>query len=92
GNTEEIDHFQIETIPIVPRSMLAHFEAGECIVTEANSGYVLFTKLERYYLLSEMNNLPLSSEKEYKCSVNPFDKRYTYVIKQAAKRPFDFDF
>lgn len=92
GNTEEIDHYQIETIPIVPRSMLAHFDAGECIVTEANSGYVLFTKLERYYLLREMNNLPLSSEKEYKCSVNPFDKRYTYVIKQAKKSPFDFDF
>lgn len=92
GNTEEIDHYQIETIPIVPRSMLAHFEVGECIVTEANSGYVLFTKLERYYLLSEMNNLPLSSEKEYKCSVNPFDKRYTYVIKQDDKSPFDFDF
>lgn len=92
GSTEEIDHYQIETIPIVPRSMLAHFEAGECIVTEANSGYVLFTKLERYYLLKEMNNLPLSSEKQYKCSVNPFDKRYTYVIMQAEKRPFDFDF
>ncbi|MDE5593168.1 MAG: type IV secretory system conjugative DNA transfer family protein [Clostridiales bacterium] len=91
GNTEEIDHYQIETIPIVPRSMLAHFDAGECIVTEANSGYVLFTKLERYYLLREMNDLPLSSEKEYKCSVNPFDKRYTYVIKQS-KSPFDYDF
>lgn len=93
GNTEEIDHYQLETIPIVPRSMLAHFEAGECIVTEANSGYVLFSKLERYYLLREMNNLPLASEKEYKCSVNPFDKRYTYVIKtDTEKRMFDFDF
>lgn len=62
--------------------MLAHFEAGECIVTEANSGYVLFSKLERYYLLREMKDLPLSSEKEYKCPVNLFDKRFVYSVKR----------
>lgn len=93
GSKEDIEKYQIETISIVPKSMLAHFEAGECIITEANSGYVFYSKLERYYLLDEMKNLPLSSEKEYKCSVNPFDKRYTYILtKNNGRRPFDFDF
>lgn len=94
GNKEDIEHYQLETIPIVPKSMLAHFEAGECIITEANSGYVLFSRLERYYLLNEMNNLPLSSEKEYKCPVNPFDKRYTYDLTKDNRHhhKFDFDF
>ncbi len=80
GSKEEIEQYQIETIPVVPKSMLAHFEEGECIITEANSGYVFYSKLERYYLLDEMKDLPLSSEKDYKCSINPFDKRYTYVV------------
>ncbi len=94
GSNEDIEHYQIETIPIVPKSMLAHFEAGECVITEANSGYVLYSKLERYYLLNEMKDLPLSSEKEYKCSVNPFDKRYTYIVTKdkTHRRPFDFGF
>lgn len=94
GSKEDIEHYQLETIPIVPKSMLAHFEAGECIITEANSGYVLFSRLERYYLLNEMNNLPLSSEKEYKCPVNPFDKRYTYDLTKDNRHhhKFDFDF
>lgn len=92
GDKENIEHYQLETIPIVPKSMLSHFEAGECIVTEANCGYVLFSKLERYYLLDEMKNLPLSFEKEYASSVNPFDKRYTYVLPQKQRRRFNFDF
>lgn len=93
GSKEDIEHYQIETVPIVPKSMLAHFEAGECVITEANSGYVFYSKLERYYLLNEMKDLPLSSEKEYKCSVNPFDKRYVYVMDETDDDDDDnFDF
>ncbi len=94
GSKEELEHYQIETIPIVPKSVLAHFEPGECIITEANSGYVLYSKLERYYRLDEMKNLPLASEKEYTSTVNPFDKRYTYIIRKndARRRLYDFDF
>ncbi len=92
GSKESIDHYQIETIPVVPKSMLAHFEEGECVITEANSGYVLFSKLDRYYLIDEMNHLPLTDEKKYCCSVNPFDKRYTYVVSPKKRRSFDFDF
>lgn len=93
GSKEDIEHYQIETIPVVPKSELAHFEPGECIITEANSGYVLYSKLERYFLVDEMKNLPFASENEYKCAVNPFDKKYTYVVTKATKRhSFDFDF
>lgn len=92
GKGSDIDTYHIETIPLIPKSMLSHFQPGECIITEANSGYVMFSKLERYYLCEEFNNLNLASEKEYTCSINPFDKRYTYVMpkKQKKRNPFDF--
>ena len=91
---EDIEHYQLETIPIVPKSVPAHFEPGECIITEANSGYVLYSQLERYYLLDEMKNLPTASEREYECAVNPFDKKYMYVVTKSNGRrhPFDFGF
>lgn len=92
GSMAEIDCYQLETIPLVPKSKLSCLKTGECIVTEANCGYVMFSMLERYYLCEEMNNLPLSSESDYKCKVNPFDRRYTYEFKAPAKNPFDFDF
>ena len=94
GKGAEMESYQIETIPLVPVSELSHFKPGECIITEANSGYVMFSKLERYYLCDEFKNLPLSSEKDYTCSVDPFDKRYTYDMqknegKSKAFNPFD---
>ncbi len=85
GSKESIEQYQIETIPVMPKSVLAHFEPGECIITEANSGYVFYSKLERFYLLDEMKNLPLSSEKEYECAINPFDRRYVYRLPQTKK-------
>ena len=92
GSGEEIEHYALETIPLVPKSMLAHFEPGECIITEANSGYVLFSKLERYYLCNEFKNLPQLSTRDYVCAVDPFDKRFKYVIKKRKSRnPFDDD-
>ena len=91
GKGADIETYQIETIPLVPKSMLSHFQPGECIITEANSGYVMFSKLERYYLCDEFKNLKLASEKEYQCCVNPFEKRYTYMLTKKKKRnPFDF--
>lgn len=91
GSGAEIDTYHIETIPLIPTSVLSHFKAGECIVTEANSGYVMFSMLERYYLCGEFCNLPLASEKDYVCRVNPFDKKYTYKISERKKKNlFDF--
>ncbi len=78
GNGAEMDSYQFETIRLIPKSMLSHFSLGECIVTEANCGYVLFSKLERYYLCKEFTEIPLSDEKEYVGRANPFDKKYTF--------------
>lgn len=93
GRSEDIEHYQIETIPLVPKSALSHLAVGECVITEANSGFVLFSKMERYYLCDEFKDLPQLSEREYRCSVNPFDKRYTYTPtkpSKARKSLFDY--
>lgn len=92
GNGSDIETYHIETIPLVPKSMLSHFQPGECIITEANSGYVMFSKLERFYLCDEFKSLKLASEKDYVCEINPFDKRYTYTVPKSRKKssnPFD---
>lgn len=92
GKGADLEYYQIETIPLIPKSMLAHFQPGECIITEANSGYVMFSKLERYFLCDEMKDLKLASEKDYYCKINPSDKKYTYVRPKDKKRKFNFDF
>ncbi|MDE6201105.1 MAG: type IV secretory system conjugative DNA transfer family protein [Clostridiales bacterium] len=93
GSGEEIEHYKIETIPLVTKSMLSKLKSGECIVTEANSGYVMFSRLERYYMCPEFNNLPLADEKKYKCSVNPLDSKYRYIYNEriAYRRRFKFN-
>ena len=85
GSGEEIDHYVIETIPLVPKSMLCKLKPGECIVTEANEP-VLFSRLERYYLCPEYSTLPLADEKDYTCSVDPLDPKYTYIYSGGALR------
>ncbi len=79
GSKEEIDNYQIETIPLMPKSILANLKVGECIVTEANCGYVFFSKLERYYQCKELNELPQADDKEYRVNLNPLSPQYTYV-------------
>lgn len=86
GSKDEMEQFEIETIPVAPRSMLANLKPGECIVTEANCGYVMFSKMERYFLCDEYAFLQTSSEKDYHSTVNPLDKKYIYVP-QKQKKP-----
>ncbi|MDE6408101.1 MAG: type IV secretory system conjugative DNA transfer family protein [Anaeroplasmataceae bacterium] len=81
GNKEEIETYQIETIPLMPKSILAGLKVGECIVTEANCGYVLYSKLERYFQCAEFNQLPLADDKKYITAINPLDRKYAYVRK-----------
>lgn len=80
GSGVDIDQYQTETIRRIPKSMLAHFEPGECVITEANSGYVMWSKLERYYLCPEFTDVEMDDEKKYQSPLNPFDEKYTYVI------------
>lgn len=92
GKGADIENYQAETIPLVPKSRLAHFQPGECIITEANSGYVMLSKLERYFLCDEFKDLPLSSVNDYKNSVDFLDKKYEYIVSSRRKKrnPFDF--
>lgn len=78
GHGGEIEHYLIETIPLVPQSNLTKLQIGEAVVTEAKCGYVMLSKLERYYLCPEFANLPTSDYREYKCSLNPLDDNYEY--------------
>ncbi len=91
GRESEIENYQIETIALMPKSKLAHFETGECVITEANSGYVLFSKLERYYQCKEFMDTQ-SDEKQYKGGVNLFDKKYNYILPEMKKKRSPFDF
>ncbi len=86
GDGAEINNFSIETIPLVPRSSLTCFEEGECVVTEANSGYVLRSKIERYYKCREFSNLELSDDNDYEPPVNPHDKKYKLKTPQKRQR------
>lgn len=99
GSKATIENYQLETIPNMPISELSHLEPGDCIVTEANSGYVLYSRLERYYMCKEFSDLPQSDYREYKCAINPFDERYTYVLSSSKTKKktnlfddFNFDF
>lgn len=78
GKGAEIETYQIETIPLVTKSRLAHFAEGECVVTEANCGYVMLSRLVRFYECPEFTSMPPSREADYKPAVNPFDERYIY--------------
>jgi type IV secretion system protein VirD4 len=78
GQGTEIENYQLETIPLMPNSRLSHLGVGECILTEANSGYVLLSMFERYYMCEEFSSLPKANEDDYVCKINPFDKKYIY--------------
>lgn len=86
GTSAEIDRFEMEKVALVPKSRLSRLEEGECMITEANSGYVMLSKLERYYKCPEFNDLPQCNEREYVGKVNPCDKRYRYAFKPGRKQ------
>lgn len=89
GGGKEMDYYQIETIPRVPKSLLSRLKPGECIITEANSGYIFWSKMERYYTCKEFSDLSLSDVKTYTCKVNPFASKYVYKF-VAKEKKFSF--
>ena len=92
GSKEEIDHYTIENIPLIPISRLAALKPGECIVTEANSGYVLFSKMERYFVCKEFSTLPQASDQDYEVRINPLDKKYNYTPRKRSSGSGSFDY
>lgn len=91
GNGENIENYDIETVAAVPQSKLAHFEAGECIITEANCGYVMYSKLERYYKINEMNSLPRADINDYKSDIDIYSPKYTYKCHVTATKDSIFN-
>ena len=86
GSGSEIEHYELETIPILTRSRLSCLAPGECVVLEANCDHVLLSRLERYYLCPEFSSLPRASEYEYTCAVNPFDEKYLFTVRKRKSR------
>ena len=78
GTRGEMENFNVETLRMMPKSELSSLETGECIVTEAKAGYVLYSKMERYYLCDEFANLPLAKDTDYVSPVNPLELKYYY--------------
>ena len=78
GDKEVINHYQLETIPLMPVSKLHQFEESECIVTEANSKYVMLSRLERCYKCKEFARVPFDVESTKTNKVDPFDAKYDY--------------
>lgn len=92
GKGTEIEKYELETLQLVTKSSLSHFSPGECIVTEANCGYVMFSSMERYFNCAEFASLPESNFDDYVVNVNPSDDKYSYryVPRKSKRRPFDF--
>lgn len=90
GSSAELERFEMERVALVPKSRLSKLDEGECMITEANSGYVMLSKLERYYRCPEYKDLPQCSERDYKGTVDPCDKRYRYTFKATKKRRSSF--
>jgi type IV secretory pathway TraG/TraD family ATPase VirD4 len=78
GKSSDIDNYQLETIPLMTNSRLSHLEVGECVFTEANSGYVFLSMFERYYTCKEFSSLRKTTDEDYICTINPFDRKYVY--------------
>ncbi len=91
GQGQEVEHYIIETLPLMTQSRLSSLSVGEVVITEANCKYKLLSKLERYYMCKEFSDLPTADAANYVCPVDPFDKRYTYTYKPTKRSNYDFD-
>ncbi|MGN0806466.1 MAG: type IV secretory system conjugative DNA transfer family protein [Candidatus Coproplasma sp.] len=78
GKGADIERYELETLQLVTKSSLSHFSAGECIVTEANCGYVMFSSMERCFECAEFASLPESDFESYVVNINPSDDKYRY--------------
>lgn len=92
GKGAEIEKYELETLQLVTKSRLSHFNPGECIVTEANCGYVMFSSMERFFQCAEFASLPESSFEDYAVDINPSDDKYRYEYVPCTTRcnPLDF--
>lgn len=78
GNSNELTDSTIETIKRMPKSVLAQLKEGDCIVTEGTTGYVMYSRLERYFRCPEFTKMEENDIKEYKSKINPYDRKYLF--------------
>lgn len=91
GTGAQINDFRLETIPVVTRSSLSSFKAGECVVIQLNKPYVLWSRLERSFMCEEMSTLQRASEGDYVAHADPYAPRYIYQITRASTDDDDDD-
>lgn len=92
GRGVDIEKYELETLQLVTKSRLSHFSPGECIVTEANCGYVLLSSLERYFGCDEFASLPECDYRDYVVEINPSDDKYRYQYFPRKSEQDEFDF
>lgn len=84
GSGKEIEQYQLETVALLPKSRLSHLAEGECVITEANCGYVLLSRLERCYLCKEFC-IPESDASAYESPVDLYDPCFDYCKPNAVR-------
>ncbi|MCD8306650.1 MAG: type IV secretory system conjugative DNA transfer family protein [Clostridia bacterium] len=85
GTDSAIHDAFFETIPVMPVSTLSSLSQGDCVITEINSGYVMFSRLEPYYLCDEYA-CEVSSLSDYISQVSPVDRKYKYTLTPSCRR------
>ncbi len=83
GNTECIERYEKEYVPLIPISRLGYLENGECIITQMY-GDVVWSRIERSYLCPEYDNARV--DEPYASSVRFSDPKYTYTCKTRRRK------
>lgn len=78
GSTSELDNESVETIKVMPKSMLSQIKEGDCVVTEGTTGYVMYSRMERYFRCNEFLNIEETEIKDYPSRINPYDRMYLF--------------
>lgn len=85
GSSNKLEKFEIETIPLIPKSVLAQLGIGEAIILEIGES-VKLTRLERYFMCKEFLSLKQANLTEYSANVNVFNPKYEYELPNLNRR------
>lgn len=80
GTTKNLDQETPETLKRMPKSILSSLKEGDCVVTEGTSGYVMYSRLERYFRCPEFKEYKEADINDYENRINPYDKKYLFEV------------
>ena len=86
GSKDTIDYYNFETLKRMPKSALYKINNGECIVTEAGTGYILKSQLERFFLCKEYSKLKVTDIYKYPAKVDPYEEKYSFVYRERPRK------